>query len=115
MSTRDNLVTCELFAARLLSKGLATHLVAFENVSAAEGNLLHRHRIELERIVLNQWSKKGLNLDQSTRVQRNVIAAAAVNPRVVEGRYLRTQFGLERTGPKNRLSLSWPWKPFNSR
>ena len=41
------MVNCEFFAARLLSTVLATHLVTLENVSAAEGNLLRWHRIEL--------------------------------------------------------------------
>ncbi len=47
LSTRDNVVNRELFAARLLSTVLATHLVTLEYVSAAEGNLLRRHCIEL--------------------------------------------------------------------
>ena len=41
------MVNREFFAARLLSTVLAAHLVTLENVSAAEGNLLRRHRIEL--------------------------------------------------------------------
>jgi hypothetical protein len=40
-------VNRELFAARLLSTVLAGHLVTLEYVSAAEGNRLRRHRIEL--------------------------------------------------------------------
>ena len=47
LCTRDNVVNREFFAARLLSTVLATHLVTLEFVSAAEGNLLCRHRIEL--------------------------------------------------------------------
>ena len=47
LGTRNNVVNRELFAARLLSTVLATHLVTLEYVSAAEGNLLRRHRIEL--------------------------------------------------------------------
>ena len=47
LGTRNNVVNRELFAARLLSTVLATHLVTLEDVSAAEGNLLRRHRIEL--------------------------------------------------------------------
>ena len=47
LCTRNNVVDRELFAARLLSTVLATHLVTLEYVSAAEGNLLRWHRIEL--------------------------------------------------------------------
>jgi hypothetical protein len=47
LSTRDHVVNREFFAARLLSTVLAAHLVTLENVSAAECNLLRRHRIEL--------------------------------------------------------------------
>jgi hypothetical protein len=49
LGTRDNVVNRELFAARLLSTVLVTHLVTLEYVSAAEGNLLCRHRIELSQ------------------------------------------------------------------
>ncbi len=49
LSTRDNVVNRELFAARLLSTVLAGHLVALEYVSAAEGNCLRWHRIELSQ------------------------------------------------------------------
>lgn len=41
------MVNRELFAARLLSTVLAGHLVTLEYVSAAEGNRLSRHCIEL--------------------------------------------------------------------
>ena len=47
LSTRNNVVNRELFAARLLSTVLAGHLVTLEYVSAAEGNHLRRHCIEL--------------------------------------------------------------------
>ena len=47
LGSRNNVVNRELFAARLLSAVLAGHLVTFENVSATEGYLLRRHRIEL--------------------------------------------------------------------
>ena len=47
LSTRDNVVNRELFAARLLSTVLAGHRVTLEYVSSAEGNLLRRHRVEL--------------------------------------------------------------------
>jgi hypothetical protein len=47
LSTRNNVVNREFFAARLLSTVLAGHLVTLEYVSAAEGNRLRRHRIEL--------------------------------------------------------------------
>ncbi len=41
------MVDRELFAAWLLSAVLAGHLVTLENVAAAEGNRLSRHRVEL--------------------------------------------------------------------
>ena len=47
LCTRYNVVNREFFAARLLSTVLAAHLVTLENVSAAERNLLCRHRIKL--------------------------------------------------------------------
>ncbi len=47
LSSRDNVVDRELFAAWLLSAVLAGHLVTLENVAAAEGNRLSRHCIEL--------------------------------------------------------------------
>jgi hypothetical protein len=47
LSTRDNVVNREFFAARLLSTVLAGHRVTLEYVSSAEGNLLRRHRVEL--------------------------------------------------------------------
>ncbi len=49
LSTRDNVVNRELFAARLLSTVLAGHLVTLEYVASAEGNRLRRHRIELRQ------------------------------------------------------------------
>ncbi len=49
LSSRDNVVNRELFAARLLSTVLAGHLVTLEYVSAAEGNCLRWHRIELSQ------------------------------------------------------------------
>ncbi len=49
LCSRDNVVNRELLAARLLSTVLATHLVTLENVSAAEGNRLRRHCIELSQ------------------------------------------------------------------
>jgi hypothetical protein len=45
LSTRNNVVNRELFAARLLSTVLAAHLVTLENIAAAEGYSLCRHRI----------------------------------------------------------------------
>ena len=41
------MVNREFFAARLLATVLAAQLVTLENVSAAEGYRLRRHRIEL--------------------------------------------------------------------
>ncbi len=46
LSTRNNVVDRELFAARLLSTVLAGHLVTLEYVSAAECNCLRWHCIE---------------------------------------------------------------------
>ena len=43
------MVNRKLFAARLLSTVLAGHLVTLEIVSAAEGNRLRRHCIELSQ------------------------------------------------------------------
>ncbi len=50
LSTRNNVVNRELFAAPLLSTVLAGHLVTLEYVSAAEGNCLRRHCIELGQL-----------------------------------------------------------------
>ena len=47
LCSRNNVVYRKLFAAWLLSTVLAGHLVTLENVSAAEGNCLRRHCIEL--------------------------------------------------------------------
>ena len=47
--TRNKVVNRELFAARLLATVLAGHLVTLEYVSAAEGNRLCWHRIELSQ------------------------------------------------------------------
>ena len=47
LSSRDNVIDRELFAAWLLSAVLAGHLVTLENVFTAEGNCLRRHCVEL--------------------------------------------------------------------
>jgi len=44
LSTRNNVVNRELFAARLLSTVLTAHLVTLENVSAAEGYRLRQEK-----------------------------------------------------------------------
>ena len=78
LSTRNNVVNRELFAARLLSTVLATHLVTLENVSAAEGYRSRWHRIEL-------GGRTGaMHPRPQDRLQLNSVQIDVVTQRVVD-------------------------------
>ena len=78
LGTRNNVVNREFFAARLLSTVLATHLVTLENVSAAERNLLRRHRIELSQCNdLRDTNALAYRLDERLVAIRNHSAPVA--------------------------------------